>query len=363
MLSRRRIVAVVAGAPILSLSATAFAAPVAFGAIPPERATSLNRLPRDLTAAAVRRAASALNGAPAAVTRFHVEGGIAGQPEYDAGQKAQRDLAVLRDLAIAWRVTGEGKYLDAVIRWIDAWTAVYRVSLNPVDEECFERVVFAADLAGGELPARTRAGLDRLFRTLSAGYLDFIEASGRRALRATDRNNWNSHRVKIATLAGYATGDEALGARARAAFDLQVLRNIAPDGRTIDFDERDALHYVVYTLLPLATACAAARAHGETWLDRAAAPAGATVRRGLAWLMPFIDGDRQHEEFVNSRVPFDAKRAAAGVEGFKGVWQRERALDLMAMASHLDPAYRAAYARLALETRRQASDWVRILFG
>lgn len=365
MSGRRRLLAASAAFGVVSAAAPRVwgaSAEPAFGAISPARAAVLHRLPRPLTGTPVRRATAALNQPSAAVAQLHVEGGMAGQSDYDAGQAAQRSLATLRDLALAWRVTGERRFLDALARNADAWTATYRVSLNPVDEECFERVVFAADLAGDDLSPATRAGLARLFGDLAAGYLDFIAASRRRTLRATDRNNWNSHRVKIATLAAYATGDPALIDRARLAFELQVERNIAASGEVTDFGERDALHYVVYSLQPLATACAAALAHGERWIDRAPAAAAGSVRRGVDWLLPYVEGAKTHEEFVNSKVRFDAQRAAAGVAGFRGRWQRAGALDLMALAAHVDPAYRPTYERLAMETRRQASDWLRILF-
>ncbi len=47
------------------------------------------------------------------------------------------------------------------------------MSLNPIDEESFERVILAADLTRGSLRPATQAGLDRLLRDLAVGYLDF----------------------------------------------------------------------------------------------------------------------------------------------------------------------------------------------
>ena len=103
--------------------------------------------------------------------------------------------------------------------------------------------MLAADLVRGDLTASVQAAVDGFVARFAAGYLDFIEASTRRAsLRATDRNNWNSHRVKIAVLAAYAGGDAAAVGRARAAFELQLSRNIKAGGEVIDFAERDALH-------------------------------------------------------------------------------------------------------------------------
>ena len=77
----------------------------------------------------------------------------------------------------------------------------------------------------------------------------------------------------------------------------------------------------------------------------------------------YVAGEKTHQEFVRSTVRFDAERAAAGVAGFTGPWKRESALDLIALAAHLDPAaYRPAYERLTRDTGRQAADWMRILF-
>ena len=59
---------------------------------------------------------------------------------------------------------------------------------------------------------------------------------------------------------------------------------------------------------------AAAAAHGESWLTRAPTGAG-NVRAGIEWLLPYVAGEKTHQEFVRSTVRFDAERAAAGVAG------------------------------------------------
>ena len=111
------------------------------------------------------------------------------------------------------------------------------------------------------------------------------------------------------------------------------------DGSTYDFAQRDAMHYVVFNLEPLLMAASMAVAHGHDWY-------GAPEIRGrlasaLNWLAPFARGERQHEEFVHSTVKFDARRAAANVKGYAGLWQRNEAADLYRIASHLDPQFRA----------------------
>jgi hypothetical protein len=56
-------------------------------------------------------------------------------------------------------------------------------------------------------------------------------------------------------------------------------------------------------------------------------------------LEPYAAGGKQHEEFVHSKVSFDAQRAAAHVKGYTGLWQREEASNLYRIASRLDPEF------------------------
>jgi len=148
----------------------------------------------------------------------------------------------------------------------------------------------------------------------------------------------------------------------RAAFDSHLGRHIVTaEGEVIDFGERDALHYVVYSLLPLAELCLAARAHGEDWLWRPNA-LGASVATAIDWLVPYAEGRRSHQEFVRSKIRFDAERARAGIAHFGGVWDRTRALELFALATALDRRWEPTLASIARAAGRQPSERVRLLY-
>jgi len=121
-------------------------------------------------------------------------------------------------------------------------------------------------------------------------------------------------------------------------FVEQVGNNIAPDGSTVDFAERDALHYVAYDLEPLVAAALAARRHNRNWLTLKAGN-GASLALALNWLVPYALGQKTHEEFVHSSVPFDAQRRAAGVPGFSGPWDPKRAAPLFHLAARLSGRY------------------------
>lgn len=85
--------------------------------------------------------------------------------------------------------------------------------------------------------------------------------------------------------------------------------------------------------------CAAtmAAAHGEDWYG--ASRLNGKFSLALNWLLPYATGESVHEEFVRSSVPFDARRAAAGVEGFAGTWRPEASASVYAMAARLDATF------------------------
>lgn len=338
---------------LLMPSAAAPAAEPAFALVSPSDAEALAHLePSSARAQAIRFADRVLDRAPHAMSRVHVEGTLPHHGIYDESREALRDFPAARDLALAARLTGDDRYAAAAARLIAAWIDRYRPSFNPIDETGLDALILAFDL----LPEREKAPLAepgrRFWRALAQGYLDRLP--GLKGGTAT--NNWQSHRVKLITLGAFAGGDAALVARARAAYAAQLAANLKPDGSCIDFDQRDAIHYVVYDLEPLAAAALAASRHGEDWYGQAA-PSGASLRRALDWLTPYADGRLRHAEFVRSTVRFDDARRAAGVPGFTGDFDPKAARALFAISARLDSRF-AALSR-ALGT---TGPWLDLLY-
>jgi hypothetical protein len=190
---------------------------------------------------------------------------------------------------------------------------------------------------GDGLPAADRERITAWLDRWGWDYTDSID----RLARPTHTiwiNNWQSHRVKLITIIAAATDDERLFKNARRLFRRQIAFNVHPDGETLDFYQRDALHYVVYDLDPLLRAALVARRYGgEDWY-RWETPGHASLARAVAWLTPYGSGRKTHDEFVHSQVDFDAQRAAAGVKGFKGLFDAHDAAETYWLASRFDPA-------------------------
>lgn len=307
----------------------------------------------DVARAVIARARAALTRPPGAIPHLHTEGTLPGKGIREISLVAKRDQAIALDLAMAWRLTGDRAYLEQAGRYLDAWARVYQLSFNPIDETGFDLMAMACDLTKADLPADIRARSDELWRRMAAGYLDAMDAGPAHA-----NTNWQSHRVKLATMAAFQTGDARLIDRARDAYRKQISLNLRPDGSTFDFEERDALHYVTYDLDPLMMAALTAKVHGEDWYGWSA-PGGASLPRSLDWLADFARGSRTHIEFANSKIQFDRDRAAAGeAEYVPHAWQPDAALDTFAIAALLDRRFATLGAALAAKSGRGPAAWV-----
>ncbi|NWK78981.1 alginate lyase family protein [Aquitalea sp. LB_tupeE] len=299
----------------------------------------------------LHRAEAALKQAPSPLPQIHTEGTLPHQGIFDQSVKAKQDWFRMRDLALAWRGTGDSRYLDGVARQLDAWTPVYQPSFNPIDETDLEALIDAYAITANQLPAATASQTRQLLRQLAEGYIWRIRTASQ-PLGATFKNNWNSHRIKLITLSALALQDASLQKTAGELFRQHLERNINAQGETLDYRERDALHYVTYDLEPLVRAAIAARQWQQDWLHDKA-PSGGSLQLALNWLRPYAEGQLQHQEFVHSQVRFDFVRREAGLPGYAGNWQANTSRKLYALASRLSPDYDST-----LLTGPQLPDWI-----
>ncbi|WP_368622920.1 alginate lyase family protein [Paraburkholderia sp. BR13444] len=286
-----------------------------------------------------------LNEQPHALAKLHTEGTLPHEGIYDQSVEAQKDLDLLRDAALAWRATSDDRFLKLVDRLLYTWVTTYQPSFNPIDETGFEGLILAYDMTASALPVKTRNAAMAFLTKFSNGYIAQIDAQPR-PLTGTFRNNWQSHRIKLISMAAFTLDNRKMINAAQRLFVEHIGDNIASDGSTIDFGERDALHYVTYDLQPLVTAALAARRHNRNWLQEKGAN-GATLLAALNWLVPFAMGTQTHEEFVHSDVAFDAKRREAGLPGYSGRWDPKNAAELFHLAARLDGRFTPVALQLA----------------
>ncbi len=332
----------------LAAGAVVMATPLSGHALMPVQGA----LPASVAAPVIARAKAALERPPGAVPRLHTEGTLPGKGIREISLKAKEDQPLILAFALAHRQSGDRAYLAQAERYLTAWADIYQPSFNPIDETGFDSLMLAHDLVEDGLTPAAAKTLDRFWRRLAQGYLDAMDGTPKNAI-----TNWQSHRVKLATLAAYRVGDTALIARARAAFRRQIAANVRSDGSVFDFHERDALHYVTYDLDPLLMAALAARAHGEDWFGWQS-PTGASLVHAVDWLAPYTDGRKVHVEFARSKIQFDRDRAAAGQSEYAPhPWNPANAVNTYALAAMIEARFAPLCDDLVKRTGRAPAPW------
>lgn len=307
-----------------------------FALTPVARAKRLNELvPADVAGIAIEAARLTLDRPAQPIPLVRTAGLLPGEGLRTVSMRAQDDWREVRMQALAYRLSRNPAHAERAIANLTAWMTSYTPSFNPIDETQLPSVLLGFDLVQDLLPNSMVERVHEFSAHLATGYLAEKVLVGD---RNTESNNWHSHRMKLATTGAYASGDAGLIAGARKAFIRHALRNIRPDGTTLDFEERDALHYVVYTIEPMLMAAAVAAAHGDDWYG--APEVQGRFALALEWLKPYALGERTHQEFVRSTVAFDRKRANAGVKGFSGQFDRYKAVNVYWIAAQLDPRFR-----------------------
>jgi len=231
--------------PLFSLFACFLAAQVqgaerpAFALIPPQRANELLLMKTTPEArTACQSADDKMLREPHPLKTVHIEGTLPHHGLYDRSKEAKKDWTAIRDMALAYRLTGEDKYLKEANRFLLSWLDVYQLSFNPIDEGGLDALMVGYDLLKRNLPATTESKMQLFLRRIAHGYIQRIESQ-----KKPDNGNWQSHRIKLITLSAFALGDAGLISKCRKVFQRHIELNIYPDGSVWDFYHRDALHY------------------------------------------------------------------------------------------------------------------------
>jgi multidrug resistance efflux pump len=196
-------------------------------------------------------------------------------------------------LALAWTLTGRSDYRAAAQTILQAWARVHQPTGQPVDETRLDGLLWGLDLLGGTQESAVVAWLKRWNYAARAW----------RFGPKTERNNHKTHHLKILLML-----DKLLGRDRDYERDLreaeQHLRVNLPnaDGSSLDYHERDALHYHVFDL--------------EAWEEIALVTGccGAGIDRAFNFFRVTALQTPEHVEFSGSTAPIDRKRAAAGFE-------------------------------------------------
>lgn len=285
------------------------------------------------------------------------EGHLKGNPDKTASREAMKDYRKIYSLSLAYKVEGNTKYLSKAKEYLAAWATVNHPTGNPINDTKLDFLLMGYDMIRAELADTDKQKIDNWLLTIAEKEL----LKGKKG-KATVFNNWHSHRLKVVGQIGFILNDNKYIDYATAGIETQVETNLNPDGSTFDFWERDALHYQLYDLEPLTTlAIIIKRAKGTNEFTYIS-PKGSSIKKSVDWVLPYVSGEKTHEEYVNSKVAFDKARADNKEPGFAigHLFEPEKALFLLSLATYFDSSYYSTIIKVKKKDSDLA-DWQLVL--
>lgn len=199
-------------------------------------------------------------------------------------------------LAIAYVVTKKDEYLEKAKSILLGMAEINKPTGHPVDEVQLEGMIWAYDLLHRQFSKEERAKIKTWFESLYAAKKNWSFGP------KTQNNNHHTHQLKIMLML-----DKVLKHRDRLESDVSdakehLKNNIDSEGSTIDYKERDALHYHNYDL--------------QSWLVIAliSEVPQDLILKAFDFMAERIRSGDIGGEFENSTAPIDKKRGDAGFD-------------------------------------------------
>jgi hypothetical protein len=295
-------------------------------------------LARRLAAPVFTTAEQAMDEPPSPVAVLQIQDLIPTDPRVRASAGFYRDGARVESLGYAYAATGQPRFSERAARYLEAWAQVNQPDGRPINETEISRFARGFSLVRETLSPSARALIERWLARMATAEINTFGREYGQDSDIVKIGNHHSHRLKVVGMIGYALDDKRFIQYSENGYRKQIGDNLRPDGSSVDFHHRDALHYHVYNVLPLLELAIAADKHGVA-LHAYRASSGASLERSIAFLLPYVREEKVHREFVRSPVPLDHQRAAAGIPGFQGPWDPRRGAVLLEMAGYFNPAF------------------------
>ncbi len=280
-----------------------------------------------------KMADKALGEKPNPIKWIVSDGRLYSDPEKKQSLQARHDLSKTEALGYAYALLGKSEYGEKAREFVLAWARTYQPDSNPINETEFIRLMKGYDLTRALFSDGQRSEANQWLLRMAEK-----QKMGIRPSSSTSKNNHHSHRLKIIGHIAFLLPDSELTRWVVTDYKRHLDGNLYPDGATFDLHQRDALHYHVYDLLPLIELAIVADKNGVD-LYGYTTPQGANLEKSIAFLIPYITGEKVHREFVRSTVKFDSQRSEAGDPRIRvgEKWQPGKAKTLFDLAGYFQP--------------------------
>lgn len=269
---------------------------------------------------------------PMPLERIVYEGRVSNDP--DRIRSVEHLLDMDRLAAWVWLTRLEPESVEhrrQAARLLLAWVKTYRPTGNDVNENKLAACFAAFDELHNHLDETDREKVrDWLLDIARKNLANASRLTGNRLAKAN----------KIVALAATVCDDQELRDRGLKMFGGWLEQVLHSDGRSIDLDRRDAMHYHASALRD-ALEVASILHTSEIDLFRLEGSQGQSVEKSLRFMLPYIRGEKVYAEWVNTTIALDRRRWEAGDEFYRPgkPWPRTHAVELLILAGRFDPQF------------------------
>jgi len=209
-----------------------------------------------------------------------------------------RDFNQAQMLAYAWRFTGDRRYLEKLKPALLSWAVTDQPTGNPLNDERIGSAAIAIQQVRGDLTEWERQQVD-------AWMLRYVNAMQKWAAKQTRVDNWMDWALRNAGFAAIAANDKSSAQWVSNKAKEVMARGLFGDGSTADFIGRDAIGYHLYGLGALLELAQALKTADVADLYGWQTSEGGSLPKSLAFVEPYITGEKTHIEFVHTKYPPD----------------------------------------------------------
>jgi hypothetical protein len=286
---------------------------------------------------------------------IHYEGLVNTDPRRIATVARLKQAGEAGYLLRHWQATGSERAAETLMDWIPAWFGTYEFTGNDVNENKFFPLLTAYFYFRGRFPPEQRAGIDAFVRQLGQHHAEQVKKS--RHLT----NRYTKH-VRLAAICGMILDREEWRETAYEGVKRFVAESLYGDGTSRDLQRRDTLTYHNSALRPPIQMAMLAGKKGYdlyTWENKD----GGSLAKSVRYVYPYAMGEKRREEWTNSKIGLDRRRAEAGLEKYRpgSLYDPKNALSLMELASYFDPELMKAVHHLADSDAERFPTWQTLL--
>jgi hypothetical protein len=286
---------------------------------------------------------------PQSIQEIFYEGLLDNHPDRIRTVKSLEDMDKVVDLIYASYCKESNVWSQKAREFVIAWVANYKPDGNPINENKLSALfwayyIFKSDFSDEE-------------RKLTEEWMTKI-AMAEMKRTSTPNNNWEAKRLKIIGTVGCITGNTEMKEYAADGFKTYIATAYYDDGTSNDLRDRDALHYHIGGLKP-SVAVFITLAPFDPLFDlyNYVSPSGSSIRKSVEFTWPYASGEKQREEWTNSKVRLDKERAASGLTKYQAgsLFDPKDAIPLFEWAGYYKPEWYSIFKENVMENNYLAT--------